>query len=115
MIPFKCGEVVLLPFPFTDLTTTKQRPAIIISSDWYNQNRNDLIVVAITSQIPLILKEEDLFLSESEQQVAGLPKKSIVKVTKLVTINQTLVRKKIGKVPKRTMKNVKKQLNKFLG
>jgi len=48
MTPYKCGDVVLLPFPFTDLSTSKQRPALIISSDWYNDNRNDVIVVAIT-------------------------------------------------------------------
>lgn len=70
---YKCGDIVLLPFPFTDLTTTKQRPAIIISSDWFNQNRQDLIVVAITSQIPIKLNEEDLLLSESDQLSAGLP------------------------------------------
>ncbi len=99
--PYKCGDVVLLPFPFTDLTTTKQRPAIVISSDWFNQNRKDLIVLAITSQISTTPHEEDFPLSETDQQSAGLPKKSMVKVTKILAIEQTLVRKKIGKVPKR--------------
>ncbi len=105
---------MLLPFPFTDWSTTKQRPAILISSDWYNLNRKDLIVLAITSQIPTTLHEEDFPLSEIDQQSAGLPKKSIARVTKIVTIEQTLVRKKIGEIPKKTIKKLKKHLCKFI-
>lgn len=44
------GEVVLVPFPFTDQSGTKKRPAVIVSSGGYNANRHDLIIMAITSQ-----------------------------------------------------------------
>jgi mRNA interferase MazF len=37
MTDYKFGDIVLVPFPFTDQTTTKKRPAIIVSSNAYNQ------------------------------------------------------------------------------
>jgi len=45
------GDVVLVAFPFTNLQATKQRPAVVISSTDYQQNRPDIIVMAITSQV----------------------------------------------------------------
>ena len=43
------GDVVLVPFPFTDQSGTKKRPAVIVSSNGYNTNRRDLIIImAIT-------------------------------------------------------------------
>jgi mRNA interferase MazF len=49
-MPFEFGDVVLVPFPFTDQTTAKQRPAVIVSSLAYNQAKPDVVVMAITSQ-----------------------------------------------------------------
>lgn len=48
---YKFGDIVLVPFPFTDHTTSKKRPAVVVSADAYNQRRHDVIVMAVTSQI----------------------------------------------------------------
>ncbi len=45
------GDVVLVPFPFTDHSASKKRPAVVVSSDAYHQHRPDVIVIALTSQI----------------------------------------------------------------
>ena len=45
------GAVVLVAFPFTDQTTSKQRPAVVISSTAYQRERPDLIILAITRQV----------------------------------------------------------------
>jgi mRNA interferase MazF len=45
------GDVVLVPFPFTDQSTTKQRPGVIVSSAAYHAARRDLILMAVTSQL----------------------------------------------------------------
>jgi mRNA interferase MazF len=47
---YSFGNVLLVPFPFTDQSTIKKRPAIVVSSDRYNQQHIDLILIAVTSQ-----------------------------------------------------------------
>jgi mRNA interferase MazF len=50
MTGYEFGDVVLVPFPFTDQSATKRRPAVIISSPAYYRVRLDLIIMAVTSQ-----------------------------------------------------------------
>ena len=97
--PFKRGDVVLVPFPFTDLTAVKQRPAVVVSSSSVNRVRPDVIVVAITSQIPQKLAADDWAIPASELTAWGLPKPSMVKTAKLFTIHQGLIKKSIGAMP----------------
>ena len=47
MTDFKFGDIVLVPFSFTDQSATKKRPAVIISSEAYHQQRPDLIIMAV--------------------------------------------------------------------
>jgi len=49
MIDYDFGDVVLVPFPFTDQTTKKRRPAVVVSSAAYNQKRPDIVLMAVTS------------------------------------------------------------------
>lgn len=51
MTSYEFGDVLLAPFPFTDQTTVKKRPAVVISSRAYDRDRLDLILMAITSQV----------------------------------------------------------------
>ena len=48
---FDFGDVVLVPFPFTDQSGTKRRPAVVISLAGYNRSRRDIVIMAITSQV----------------------------------------------------------------
>ena len=56
MINYKRGDVVLVPFPFSNQTTIKKRPAVIISSNEYNDNSSDVIIIAVTSQIDNVIE-----------------------------------------------------------
>ena len=51
MTTFRFGDIVLVPFPFTDQTAIKKRPAVVISSEDYNRHRPDIILMAVTSQM----------------------------------------------------------------
>ena len=51
MMNYNFGNVVLVPFPFTDQSNKKQRPAVVISSTKYNSERPDLVIMAITSRV----------------------------------------------------------------
>jgi mRNA interferase MazF len=50
-ITYSFGDVVLVPFPFTDQTATKKRPSVVISSTAYNKARPDLILMAISGRL----------------------------------------------------------------
>ena len=84
----KKGEIVLIPFPFTDLTAVKNRPALILISTEY-----DVTVSFITSQIKW-QEENDVMLEPDD--LNGLKKPSLIRLSKLTTIDKALVIGKLG-------------------
>lgn len=114
MTHYKRGDVVLLPFPFTDLTSSKQRPALIISEDDFNRDGVDVVVCAITSQNPDEASEYELSLKEKEIKNAGLPKPSKVKCGKIVTLDSRLIKKKLGNISKPCLESVTGIINKII-
>ena len=72
----KFGDVVLVPFPFTDQTAAKRRPAVVVSSDAYHHERPDVIVVAVTSRTGRPVGVGDVMIEEWRQ--AGLLKASLI-------------------------------------
>ena len=107
---FSQGDVVLVPFPFTDLSAIKQRPALVLSPERINKVRTDLVVAAITSQIPDVIGEDEILLSDTDLRTAGLPKPSVIKLGKIFTIHQGLIRKKLGRVSDSTLQNILQKL-----
>ena len=77
---YRQGDIVLVSFPFTDLTTSKRRPALIISPDSFNAAGEDLVLAAITSNITD--DSNAIQLSGADFAEGRLPKQSIVKTTK---------------------------------
>jgi mRNA interferase MazF len=87
------GDVVLVPFPFTDQSGAKKRPAVVVSRDRYNENRRDLVIMAITSQVRQPLGFAEALITD--WQSAGLIKPSVLKPV-LTTIEQGLVVRTMG-------------------
>jgi len=90
----KFGDVVLVPFPFTDQTASKRRPAVVVSSDAYHRDRPDVIVVAITSRIAQTAVSVGDVLIEYWRE-AGLLKASLIKPV-FTTVEQRLILRKLG-------------------
>ena len=95
-IKYKQREIILVPFPYSDLSNTKRRPVLIVSNDDYNQNFQDVVVCVITSNLhkdaySVALENEDL-------EIGVLPESSIVKAHKLFTIHQDKIIKKFSLV-----------------
>ena len=67
---FQRGDVVLVPFPFSDLSAVKTRPAVVVSSPLYHEMEPDLLLAAITSNIAAATGPLDHVLTDWRQ--AGL-------------------------------------------
>ncbi len=92
-MPCEFGNIVLLPFPFTDQTASKRRPAVVVSSHAYNLARPDLVVMAVTSQLRPMPALGEVLISQWEQ--AGLLKPSAIKPV-FATIEQRLIIRQLG-------------------
>ncbi len=101
------GEVVLVPFPFADVTTSKVRPALVVSSALYNRSEHDIIVMAITSQVSVHRGQMDYYLQDWRQ--AGLSAPSVVKAS-LATLEPALVRYRLGKLTDGDLRGVEARL-----
>ena len=95
MTRFEFGEIILVPFPFTDQSTSKKRPAVVICSQAYLNERPDLIIMAVTSQIKPASMIGEVIIQD--WKAAGLLKPSAVKPV-ITTIEKNLVLKPMGKL-----------------
>jgi mRNA interferase MazF len=92
-MPYKQGDIVLVLFPFSDLSNQKQRPAIILSNDIVNLNSSDVVVAQITSQIK---NDGFSFYLDSKFLTTPLIKDSEVRCHKIFTAEKTIIRKSIS-------------------
>ncbi len=94
---YERGEVILVRFPFTDLTSSKQRPALIVASGNFLAAGDDLIVAAISGQ--RIERPGKFDYVVNDWQAAGLLMPSVVRTGKLVTLHSDLIRRSLGALP----------------
>ena len=112
MTNYEFGDVVLVPFPFTDQTTTKKRPAIVVSSADYHLQRLDLILIGVTSQANPASYFGEMTITNWKN--AGLIKPSIIKPV-LTTLDVKLVIKKLGRLEEPDYPTLQNLLKTILG
>jgi len=109
------GDVVLVPFPFTDLTTEKLRPAVVTSVD---PQETDVIIAFISSvPSPAELSETDYLLHRDNPDFAktGLKKTSTFRMRKLLTIERRKILRRLGSVSSAIQKELDIRLRHALG
>jgi len=92
---YNFGDVVLVPFPFTDQSGAKKRPAVVVSSAAYNGARRDLVLMAVTSQVRATTSVGEVFVTEWKR--AGLLKPSVIKPV-LTTVAKGLILRTLGQL-----------------
>ena len=103
----KTGDIVLVPFPFTDLSQNKVRPAVVLAV-----HRDDLTLVFVSSVSPKNI-DFTLHLSRDIFQKVGLKKESWVLVSKIATLDRNIVLGKIGSLDHALLKKLKIILKDF--
>jgi mRNA interferase MazF len=90
------GKIVLVHFPFTDLTDAKLRPALVI-----HESTLDVVVAFISSRIPAHADDSDLIVTEDHPAFpdTGLKVTSVIKFDKIATVSKDLVEGEIGVIP----------------
>jgi len=108
----KKGDIILVPFYFTDYTNYKLRPALIVS-EWQS-NPDDYIVAFISTIIPaketIHVTHFVIEVNEPYIKNTGLKRTSIIKCDKLMTINQSILVGLLGEVPSNVITVINKKL-----
>jgi mRNA interferase MazF len=112
MINYDFGDIVLVPFPFTDQSMSKKRPAIVVSSSVYHRKRPDLVLMAVTSQIRPSTSFGEITITEWKQ--AGLLKPSVIKPI-FTTVEKGHVLRKLGRIEENDRRDLQKALRVLLG
>ncbi|MCI0618048.1 type II toxin-antitoxin system PemK/MazF family toxin [bacterium] len=92
---YKQGEIVLVPFPYSDLSGSKKRPVLVVSNDLYNTSFPDIVVAVITSKIG----KSDVYslsLESKDLEIGQLPEPSLIRAHKLFTIDQSRILKRFS-------------------
>ena len=111
MTIYNRGDVVLVPFPFSNQTTTKKRPSVIVSSNVYNNTSSDIVIMAITGKTGKTFTIGECLIED--WQSAGLLMPSAINPA-ISTIEQSLVLRKLGKLSPKDLILMEKALKEFL-
>ena len=102
------SDIVLIPIPFTDLSSHKQRPVIVISNNNYNHKTKDIVVVALTSNPTAA--DYSFTITSSDLEKGALRRPSKVRVAKIYTLSQSIVTRVFGRVNANVLDRIRREL-----
>jgi mRNA-degrading endonuclease toxin of MazEF toxin-antitoxin module len=105
----KQGDIVLVPVPFTDLSSTKRRPVIVISRDDYQAATSDMLVAAMTSNLTAV--PYSFVLEQRDLVVGKLKRPSRVRVDKVYSLAQSIAVRTFGHVSDATLDRIRQSLS----
>ena len=89
---FVAGDIVVVSFPFTDFSSARKRPALVLS----NVENNDILICEITS----IMRNDSyvVYLENEDLESGKLKVRSIIRPNRIVTIHQSKINYKFGRI-----------------
>ena|SRR3989344_6491186 len=101
------GDVVVLPFPFSDLSSYKRRPALVVA----NLAGDDIILCQITSEA----KNDgySIKLIDNDFKTGGLKTTSMIRPNKLFTADKSIILYKIGSINEKKIKDIENAIIKI--
>jgi len=112
--PLHHGDVLLVPFPFADLSGSKVRPAVVVSAD---PQTSELILAFITSVLTNRSPrgaEVELLRADPEFRGTGLKADSLIRLDKLVTLSSSVISRRLGKAGVATQTKIAAALRRAL-
>lgn len=103
------GDIVLIPIPFTDLSSQKRRPVIIISNNFYHRKTRDVVVVAMTSNPNG--GDYGFTITSSDLIQGALNRPGQVRVDKIYTLSQSIIAKTFGQVNPNVLSEIRRILS----
>lgn len=102
------GKIVLIPFPFTNLTTTKLRPALVLF-----EGERDVVVAFISSRVSRELVPTYIIVDEThpEFKLTGLKVASVIRLDKVATISKDLILGEIGEIGVKLKKEINRKIS----
>ncbi|MFH0970400.1 MAG: type II toxin-antitoxin system PemK/MazF family toxin [Candidatus Diapherotrites archaeon] len=109
---YEQGDIVLMYYPNTDLSTGKKRPALVVSNSAFNSRQDDLITCLITSNI-----EQDplgVIIDFHDLSEGSLPVRSRIKPYRIFTAKKGVIEKKLGVISKRKLNETFEKIQKVI-
>jgi mRNA interferase MazF len=96
-VPVAKGDIILVPFPFTDLSENKLRPAVVL---WVDSKGQDFTLCFISSQAIERVTDDEFVILPSDPEFAqtGLKSSSKVRVARIVTLERSLLQRRLGQL-----------------
>jgi mRNA interferase MazF len=109
---YKQGDIVLVPFPFTDLTGEKVRPALVLSN---KEIGNDVTLCFVSSIIPKKILDNEIIIKKDNKNFknTGFKTDSLFKVTKIATLERKVILGKLGNLDYINLLKVKIIIKKY--
>ena len=113
----KRGSVVLIRYPFSDLSGEKVRPALVLTPDQWLPRLDDVLCLFISSAMPDDLLPTDLVLDPVYPSFSstGLKRRSVFRTHKLALLHKALVVRILGEVEAQLMDEINQRLRLALG
>jgi mRNA interferase MazF len=109
------GHVVVVEVPFSDLSGTKRRPAVVVSVEKFHRALPDLIVCPISSQARFYRRPGPGDCPLADWRLVGLRHPSTVRISKLLAVDKQIVKKALGILPSADLARVEASLRHAFG